>query len=432
MWENVVPEYNLTDKGGYDNTFMYSVKNLNLTVCIYIKRGDAMKVIIFILIIIFPFNLLYGETRGLKNVEKKLNQRIVLGTQYLLLIASDVYDHWPNLKNPVSDAKSIKEIITSRYYVDEVIELYNRDATKANILRTFGDLQKRLGIDDSLLIFYAGHGYYDNEVTQTGFWIPTDGGLDRHEQAHWIPNPQIRGMISNFKASHIFLISDSCFSGNILQSIRGTGPASLDAVTDTINDKQVIKTYNLTSRQVITSGAQEFVPDNSEFTRQLIMTLEKNRQPYLDPFTLYSHIKKGVYSTLPLLGCLNNTGHQEGASFYLFFKDIPDTQLQDKRDEDKSARQEDLNIQDQDIPVYKDDEETGATAIPVRFSLELLGVYTAPVINGISESLSPSFYLELLAGYRIYDNEVISFLSCWAGFLPGIQNPRISRKKTIL
>ena len=430
---------NLTDNTEHGNIYNYPVKILNLKIFICIKKGDFMKVIIFSLLITLPFSFLYGETRGLKDVEKKLNQRIILGFQYLLLIASDTYDHWPNLKNPVSDAKEIKEIITSRYYIDKVIELYNKEATKANILRTFGDLQKRLKINDSLLIFYAGHGYYDKEVTKTGFWIPTNGGLDSHEQSNWIPNPQIRGMISNFKASHILLISDSCFSGDILHTMRGPDPIALESTLDTIKDKQVIKTYNLTSRQVITSGASEFVPDNSEFSLQLRMTLEKNSNPYLDPFTLYSHIKKGVNSTIPLLGCLNNTGHQEGASFYLFLKDIPDEDKKDRDKEDKitvPGEKEDMVSPDPDIPFYQDEEESRKTRvkfIPERLSLHLFAAYTAPVINEISESLSPSFFLDLIASYSIYELNIIS-LSVLLGslFTYHIKAPDITYKNNLL
>ncbi|MBN2533341.1 MAG: caspase family protein [Spirochaetales bacterium] len=353
-----------------------------------------MKAIIIFLIIFLPVNVLYADTRGLKDVEKKLNQRIVLGRQYLLLIASDRYEHWPHLKNPVSDAKEIKRVITLRYYIDEVIELYNEEATKANILKTFGDLQKRLEINDSLLIYYAGHGYYDNEITKTGFWIPTNGGLDKHEQDNWIPNSQIRGMISNFKASHILLISDSCFSGDILSTMRGS--EHMDTVLDTIKDRQVITTYNLTSRQVITSGASEFVPDNSEFALQLKMTLEKNNNPYLDPFTLYSHIKKGIHSTLPLLGCLNGTGHQDGASFYLFLKDAPEG-----GDTTTLSDQPDSIGRDTDSGVKK------ACILLERLSLNLFAGYSAPVINEIAENLSPSFFLDFLIWYRILDIQTI-------------------------
>jgi hypothetical protein len=264
----------------------------------------------------------YGEERGI-NVESAITRQLQLGKQYVFLIAIDKYSDWPNLKYPVGDAREIKDILQSRYDVDQVVELYDGDATKANILHRFSELQKSLQPEDSILIFYAGHGHFDQKVTNSGFWIPANGGTDVFEQANWIPNSQIRGIIGNFKASHIFLISDSCFSGDILNTMRG------EALPEEINELNVAKAYALTSRQVITSGAEEAVPDNSEFTRQLKMALMKNTELYLDPLTLYAQIKKGVRVTLPLLGNLKETGHQEGASFYLFLKTKQENQSGD-------------------------------------------------------------------------------------------------------
>ncbi len=270
------------------------------------------------LFVIFLISLLFiafiqaevdrGLTVSLKELGLKQN---LIGKQYLVMIAIDKYEKWLPLKNPVKDAKEIKNILTSLYYIDEVIELYDKEATKANIMKLFEKLISKLTVTDSLLFVYAGHGFLD-EISDTGFWIPVNGGTDVYAQENWLPNTQIRGLISKLKASHICLIADACFSGDILSSTRGISP--------TINNEYFKKAYERTSRQVLTSGASEAVPDRSEFCRLLKMALEKNKSPYLDPVMLYNEIRLGVKDTLPMTGNLKETGHQDGASFLLFLK----------------------------------------------------------------------------------------------------------------
>ena len=96
----------------------------------------------------------------------------------MVLIAIDKYSQWLPLKNPVKDAQELKDIITCRYYIDEVLELYDEHATKAEISRLFARLIEETKPEDSVFIFYAGHGHLD-KLSDNGFWIPVDGGTDK-------------------------------------------------------------------------------------------------------------------------------------------------------------------------------------------------------------------------------------------------------------
>ncbi|MBN2444241.1 MAG: caspase family protein, partial [Spirochaetales bacterium] len=277
-----------------------------------------LKVLLLFLVIIIHFSVFCQEPDNVPTLTEFVNQNLKVGRQYLVLIAIDSYTDWMPLRNPVKDALEIKEILIEKYYIDEVFELYNRDATKANILKLFNRLQNQLTLHDSLLVFYAGHGHLDKK-TNTGFWIPVNAGLDEFEQANWLPNTQIRGIITNFKSMHVCLVSDSCFSGDILNVNRD--------ITPTINNNYFKNAYRLISRQVLTSGSSESVPDISPFAYQLKMSLSKNESPYLDPLMLYQDVRLGVPSSTPLFGSLKDSGHQEGASFILFLKDSQKNQI---------------------------------------------------------------------------------------------------------
>ncbi|MBN2443220.1 MAG: caspase family protein [Spirochaetales bacterium] len=276
------------------------------------------------LLLLFGIMLLFGSnsfsqnTRSLGYVDEGEVKNISIGKQYLLIIGISKYLNWIPLGNPAKDTREIKNILTSKYRIDEVRELYDEKATKAEILKTFSDLQKELTIEDSLLILYAGHGQYDQN-TKTGYWIPYDAGTNVYEQDRWIPNHLIHGFISHMDAIHICLISDSCFSGDILNIMRGS--------VDDIESDYFKRAYSLVSRQVITSGALEMVPDASSFCQMLKIVLKKNSSPYLDPMMIFNEIRLGVTETTPLFGSLKGSGHQEGASFLLFLKE-PEEKIQ--------------------------------------------------------------------------------------------------------
>jgi len=269
-------------------------------------------VLLAVLLLVGVFSAV-AQSRGgdlEKVVAENLGAQANIGKQYAMFIAINNYRYWNPLKKPVSDAKEIRDILKKDYFIDEVIELYNEQATKQNIIRRFTELQSKLGVNDSLFIYYAGHGHLDKN-SDAGFWIPVDGGTDQYEQSNWIPNSQIRGYISQFKTMHVFMVSDACFSGDILSIPRAMSPV--------IDNDYYRKAYSLTSRQVITSGSIETVPDQSEFSSAFIFCLQKNQNPLLDPLTIFNDVKLSVKETTPLYGTLNAARHQEGATF-LFFR----------------------------------------------------------------------------------------------------------------
>ncbi|MCK6683609.1 MAG: SUMF1/EgtB/PvdO family nonheme iron enzyme [Thermoanaerobaculia bacterium] len=257
-------------------------------------------------------SLALGQTRGAAVSVKALDASAQAGRQVLVLIAINQYKSWTPLSQPAKDAEALRKVLEGRYALDEVITLYDGKATKAGIIGLLGDLQKKLQEEDSLLLFYAGHGHLD-EMSGTGFWIPSDAGTDVIAQENWLPNSQIRGLIRNIPSRHVLVVSDSCFSGDLLDVFRGRAPD--------IKDEYFKKAYSLRARQVLTSGASEAVPDRSEFADQLILALKENRKPYVDPVLLFAELRTGVKKTQPLLGSLQGTNHQEGASFLLFLKD---------------------------------------------------------------------------------------------------------------
>ncbi|MBW2596465.1 MAG: caspase family protein [Deltaproteobacteria bacterium] len=294
-------------------------------------KTSKLLVVIATISLILTTPFLLHASRGIRVEPISPTGERVTGNQWLFVIGIDTYIEWPRLETAVNDAKSVKNVLLSRYHFnsDHLIELYDEDATRANILSKLRYLARNIVEDDSLFIFYAGHGHLD-PITKSGSWIPVESGTK--DVSAWISNNDIKNYlrIDAIKAKHILLVSDSCFSGDFFRGHRGKLPEVTNAV--------IKKAYTLSSRQAITSGGLEPVTDagfgnNSVFSHFLVKTLEENKDPFLVPSAFFSSIRAGVAENaeqFPQFGSLKDTGGQQGGELVLFLKQ--DARLQDLSD----------------------------------------------------------------------------------------------------
>ena len=283
------------------------------------KVPNLLLIIATILLFLTPYSSIASRGIKIKPISPAGNR--VSGNQWLFVIGIDTYLAWPRLETAVNDAKSVKDVLLSKYHFnnEHLVELYDENATRANILNKLRFLAKNLAEDDSLFIFYAGHGHFDT-ITKSGSWIPVESGMQ--DVSAWISNNDIKNYlrIDAIKAKHILLVSDSCFSGDFFRGHRG----KLPEVTDVV----IKKAYNLSSRQAITSGGLEPVSDagfgkNSVFSYFLLKALKENREPFLVPSSFFTDIKAGVAQNaeqFPQFGSLKDTGGQQGGELVLFLK----------------------------------------------------------------------------------------------------------------
>lgn len=88
------------------------------------------------------------------------------------------------------------------FYDDKVIE--------GNIYQVLCDMKCCFKFEDSLIIYYLGYGYYDDEIDE-GFWIFVD--VCKNDESSYISNVNIVKCINLLKMQYILLIVDSCFFG---------------------------------------------------------------------------------------------------------------------------------------------------------------------------------------------------------------------------
>lgn len=133
-----------------------------------------------------------------------------------LLIGIDNYDGTEHhkLNNAVSDLVKFKSIMENRYGFTIFKELYNQDATRAQIVDTLDSLCDDAPKDSDAIICYVGHGGR-HRVANTGLWAP----FGCQKSSDRIDNSSVYNSIQGMRVRHVLLISDSCFSGTCLPKI---------------------------------------------------------------------------------------------------------------------------------------------------------------------------------------------------------------------
>ncbi len=234
------------------------------------------------------------------------------GTRYHALIIgiSEYLD--PDISDldfPIRDADSLYAVLVSDYTFREEDMTYLKNPSRAEIFIAMDELGRRVTGNDNLLIFYAGHGYWD-EKTGIGSWLPRDA--TRSNTANWFRNSALRDYIGSIPSKHTLLIADACFSGSIFKTRAGFRQ----------EDSGIQKLRELPSRKAMTSGALNEVPDRSVFIKYLIRELKQNQAGFLPSETLFSNFKTAVLNNspnVPQYGTIQNAG-DEGGDFVFIRK----------------------------------------------------------------------------------------------------------------
>jgi WD40 repeat protein/uncharacterized caspase-like protein len=200
------------------------------------------------------------------------------GTAYIIAVGVNEYENAQyNLKYAAADARDFGTEVRQRqaqvgdFERVEVVQLLDKDATKANILaaikRLAGDpgppslkagpfdALKRVEPEDTVIIYYAGHG---TAQAQRFYLIPHDLGYtgDRTKLteeglktilAHSISDLELETAVEGLDAGHLLMIIDACNSGQALEAEeKRRGPMNSKGLAQLAYEKGM---YILTAAQ---------------------------------------------------------------------------------------------------------------------------------------------------------------------------------------
>ena len=129
-----------------------------------------------------------------------------------ILVAIDRYaDGVPALRTPVADAEKLAEVLNCNHgFETEVVK--NTGATFDKLKDLLADLLTRVGSDDRVLFYFAGHGIaLESDDGPKGYILPQDA--DRSSTERYLPMVDLNKALSALSCRHMLVILDCCFAG---------------------------------------------------------------------------------------------------------------------------------------------------------------------------------------------------------------------------
>ncbi len=225
------------------------------------------------------------------------------GKYYLLAIGNDDYAQLPRLKTAVSDARAVSSLLGSAYgFETQLLE----NATRQDVIRALAEYRDKVGPRDNLLIYYAGHGWNDEDAG-LGYWLPVDADPD--DETNWVSNSKVTSILRAMDAKHVMVVSDSCYSGTLTRGIAVTrkGPSHVERLA------------SRRTRLALTSGGNEPVVDgggggHSVFANAFLRSLRENEE-VLDATSLHAQIREPIMrdsDQTPQFGPIRSARHEDG------------------------------------------------------------------------------------------------------------------------
>jgi uncharacterized protein YgiM (DUF1202 family) len=229
---------------------------------------------------------------------------IDFGQYVALVIGNDNYANGlPSLKTAGDDAWAVAETLKNDYGFRVTVIV---DATRSQIIGALARLRETLTWDDNLLIYYAGHGSYDQGSDQ-GYWLPVDAVPD--DPTNWVSNTDITNMLKAIQARHVMVVADSCYSGTLTR----------DANVAIKDSDYIQRMVQKKARTVMTSGGLEPVADSggsghSVFAAAFIAALQQNNG-VMDAQSFFAKVREPVVLAAPQTPEYSNlrfAGHEGG------------------------------------------------------------------------------------------------------------------------
>jgi tetratricopeptide (TPR) repeat protein len=233
-----------------------------------------------------------------------------MGKTWAVFIENSSYTSFASLDGPTKDINLMLRAFGG-YDIQNVIQ--KKDLTKEQMEKFFlvelRDLLKANQVK-SLLIWYAGHGKFINDV---GYWIPVDAKRD--DEFTYFNLNTLRAAMETYLnyLTHTLVVTDACESGpSFYQAMRGSNDKKKSC-----DDWQATQ---FKSSQVFSSAGYELAVDDSQFTRTFAAALSNNPNaciPIDDIVAKVSAAVKGNNQQVPKFGKITGLKDEDGTFFFV-------------------------------------------------------------------------------------------------------------------
>lgn len=180
------------------------------------------------------------------------------GRKLAVLIGIDQYrDQIPRLNNAVRDVRAVAQVLRELHgYETRCIE--DEHATLQSIRELLRELPAELDREDSLLLYFGGHGIADSSsdpawanASPRGYLIPVDGQRDHPDS--FLPMDEVKSGIDKVACSHVLVCLDCCFAG----AFRWSMTRDMRVRRRTLYKERLERYQRDPARQILVSAASD-------------------------------------------------------------------------------------------------------------------------------------------------------------------------------
>lgn len=238
---------------------------------------------------------------------------------FALLIGVGTYAHisWADVPVTHRDAQQVQEVLSDHercgYPDGQITLLHDQTATRDGIVNALKTLKEETKVDDTVFIFYSGHGQYGNDGD---YYLTThDTHLDsdyKVENGTGVSDKDFINQLRQIPAKRLILILNACYSGALSPSLdldprkKSFGSASpprvsMDAALSTGEGRIIITACRPDQKSWVGHGKTTI------FANALAEGLSgggyvTNKKGYVSAFDLYEHIFLTVKDSANKLG----------------------------------------------------------------------------------------------------------------------------------
>lgn len=192
-----------------------------------------------------------------------------------LFFATDRYDQWPRLENPISDARTLAATLEASFGFETEVVTNPTQVDVRRRLRRY--VEEEPGPEDQLLVFFAGHGHFD-ELSGAGYLVTSESRRGDELGQSYLAFSELANILDNLPHRHLLVVLDACYGGTFDQSLsRARGP---DDRREGWTERQIAEKLAAGSRLYLAAGGRERVDDgpagaHSPFVRRLLAALHR-------------------------------------------------------------------------------------------------------------------------------------------------------------
>ena len=231
--------------------------------------------------------------------ESDSKSKTQLGKSYALIFATNEYENYNPLRNPLNDAEDLGKTLREDYGFEVDIRPNLKLEDVFNTLLEYQE-KRKFAQGDQLLIFFAGHGTFKPKPDDMGYIIAKDSPLNGVPLRIYLSFSDLAKMVNSIDCRHILLILDVCQGGYFGQvGRRNIGDGDGDGDYRKISaDELISKVIGRKSRKYITSAGLEYASDgsrrNSPFAYRLLEILRKDALKDENGLLTFDEIAAGV------------------------------------------------------------------------------------------------------------------------------------------